>query len=92
MMQGLPFANIAHLGWVVRDINKTVKTFEDLGLGPWRRYILGETGAGHDFEWREYEGGMQNRAEVALAKWGPIVIELFQPTNWPMLTRFLETK
>ena len=32
MIQGLPFANIAHLGWVVRDINKTVKTFEDLGL------------------------------------------------------------
>ena len=92
MTQGLPFANIAHLGWVVRDINQTVKNFEDLGLGPWRRYILGETGAGHDFQERDYEGGMENRAEVALAKWGPIVIELFQPIYMPILTKFLETK
>ena len=45
MLPGLPFANIAHLGWAVRDIDKTIKTFEDLGLGPWRRYILGETEA-----------------------------------------------
>ena len=40
MLPGLPFANIAHLGWAVRDIETTVKNFEDLGLGPWRRYIL----------------------------------------------------
>jgi catechol 2,3-dioxygenase-like lactoylglutathione lyase family enzyme len=92
MLPGLPFANIAHLGWVVRDMDKTVKTFEAMGLGPWRRYILGETGTGHDFAWRDYEGGMDNRAEVALAKWGPIVVELFQPTRWPMLERILETK
>ena len=92
MLPGLPFANIAHLGWVVRDIDKTIKTFEDMGLGPWRRYVLGETGAGHDFAKREYEGGMDNRAEVTLAKWGPIVIELFQPTRWRMLTEILETK
>ena len=42
MLLGFPFANIAHLGWAVRDIDKTVKNFEDMGLGPWRRYILGE--------------------------------------------------
>ena len=92
MLPGLPFANIAHLGWVVRDVDKTVKTFEDMGLGPWRRYTLGEADGGHDFEMRAYEGGMENRAEVALAKWGPIVMELFQPTRWRMLEDFLETK
>ena len=92
MMQGLPFANIAHLGWVVRDVDKTVKTFESLGLGPWRRYVLGADGTGHDFDRRDYEGGMTNRAEVALAKWGTIVIELFQPINMPILEKFLETK
>ena len=37
MLPGPPFANIAHLGWAVRDIDTTIKNFEDLGLGPWRR-------------------------------------------------------
>lgn len=92
MLQGLPFANMSHLGWVVKDMAKAIKNFEDLGLGPWRRYILGETGTGHDFQEREYEGGMENRAEVALAKWGPIIIELFQPIYMPILTKFLEAK
>lgn len=90
MMPGLPFANITHLGWAVRDIDKTVKNFEDLGLGPWRRYVLGETGTGHDFAHRAYEGGMKNRAEVALARWGAIVVELFQPINMPIVSDFLE--
>ena len=55
MLPGLPFANIAHLGWAVRDIDTTIKNFEDLGLGPWRRYILGEADGGHDFlYWRSF--------------------------------------
>lgn len=91
MLPGLPFANIAHLGWAVRDIDKTIKTFEDLGLGPWRRYILGETGTGHDFEERDDGGGLEQRAKVALAKWGPIVVELFEPINFPVVEKFLET-
>jgi catechol 2,3-dioxygenase-like lactoylglutathione lyase family enzyme len=90
MLPGLPFANIAHLGWAVRDMDETVKNFEAMGLGPWRRYILGEADGGHDFEWREYEGGMQNRCKVALAKWGPIVIELFEPISFPIVEKFLE--
>ncbi len=92
MMQGLPFANISHLGWAVRDIDKTIKNFEDLGLGPWRRYMLGETGAGHDFENRDYEGGMEQRAKVALGRWGAIIIELFEPIYMPIVAKFLETK
>jgi catechol 2,3-dioxygenase-like lactoylglutathione lyase family enzyme len=92
MLPGLPFANISHLGWAVRDIDKTVRNFEDLGLGPWRRYVLGETGTGHDFERRDYEGGMENRCKVALGKWGPIVVELFEPISFPIVEKFLETK
>jgi hypothetical protein len=38
------FANIAHLGWAIGDLYTTIKNFEDLGLGPWRRYILGRSG------------------------------------------------
>ena len=88
----LPFANIAHLGWAVRDIDTTIKNFEDMGLGPWRRYILGEEDGGHDFLMREYEGGMANRCKVALAKWGPIVIELFEPISFPIVEKFLESR
>ena len=90
MLPGLPFANIAHLGWAVRDIDKTTKNFEALGLGPWRHYILGEADGGHDFAMREYEGGMGNRCKVALAKWGQIVVELFEPISFPIVEKFLE--
>jgi hypothetical protein len=79
------------LGWAVRDIDTTIKNFEDLGLGPWRRYILGEADGGHDFVRRDYEGGLDNRAKVALSKWGPIAIELFEPIYFPILEKFLET-
>jgi len=92
MLPGLPFANIGHLGWAVRDIEKTVKTFEGMGLGPWRRWILGEPGTGHDFAMRSYEGGMDNRCKLALAKWGPIVIELFEPINFPIVEKILEER
>jgi hypothetical protein len=90
-LPGLPFANIAHLGRAVRDIDTNVKNFEDLGLGPWRRYIWGEADGGHDFLRRDYEGGLDNRAKVALSKWGPIAIELFEPIYFPILEKFLET-
>jgi len=89
MIPKLPFGNIAHLGWAVRDIDETIKNFELMGLGPWRRYILGEDDGGHDFAYREYEGGMANRCKVALAKWGNVVIELFDPISFPIVENFL---
>ena len=89
MIPKLPFNNIAHLGWAVRDIEQTIKTFELMGLGPWRQYILGEADGGHDFAYREYEGGMENRCKVALAKWGTIVIELFEPVTFPIVENYL---
>jgi len=91
MLHRLPFANISHLGWAVRDIDKTIKTFEALGLGPWRHNILGETGTGREFETRDDGGGMEQRAKVALARWGSMVIELFEPINFPVVEKFLET-
>jgi catechol 2,3-dioxygenase-like lactoylglutathione lyase family enzyme len=90
MTLGLPFANIAHLGWAVRDIDKAVATFESMGLGPWRRYVLGEADGGHDFVTREYQGGMGNRCKIALAKWGSIAVELFEPISFPLVEEFLE--
>ena len=70
-------------GGLSRDIDTTIKNFENLGLGPWRRYILGEADGGHDFLRRDYEGGLDNRAKVALSKWGPIAIELFETNLLP---------
>ena len=89
MLPGLPFAHIAHLGWAVKDIDQTISNFESMGLGPWRRYILGEDDGGHDFAYRTYEGGMANRCKVALAKWGPIVVELFEPISFPIVEQYL---
>jgi catechol 2,3-dioxygenase-like lactoylglutathione lyase family enzyme len=90
MLPGLPFANIVHLGWAVRDIDKTIRTFESLGLGPWRHNILGETGTGREFAERDDGGGMEQRAKVALARWGSMVVELFEPINFPIVEKFLE--
>jgi len=91
MITKLPFGTIAHLGWAVKDIDQTIKNFELMGLGPWRRYILGENDGGHDFAYREYEGGMENRCKVALAKWGVTVIELFDPSGgkFPIVENYL---
>jgi len=89
MIQKLPFGNIAHLGWAVKDIEQTIKNFELIGLGPWRRYNLGEADGTRDFESRDYEGGMDNRCHVALAKWGTLVIELFEPIRFPFVENFL---
>jgi len=93
-MQGLPFSNIAHLGWAVKDIDTTIKNFETMGIGPWRRYTLGEADGGHDFAYREYEGGMANRCKVGLAKLGNIVVELFDPTGgrFPIVEKFLASR
>jgi len=89
MIPKLPFGTIAHLGWAVKDIDQTIKNFELMGLGPWRRYILGEFDGGHDFAYREYEGGLDNRCHVALAKWGTTVIELFCPISFPIVENYL---
>jgi catechol 2,3-dioxygenase-like lactoylglutathione lyase family enzyme len=91
MLPGLPFANITHLGWAVRDLDKTIKTFEGLGLGPWRYNILGDTKPSLAFETRDDGGGMEQRAKIALARWGAMVVELFEPINFPVVEKFLET-
>jgi hypothetical protein len=50
------------LGMGCQRYRYAIKNFEDLGLGPWRRYILGEADGGHDFLRRDYEGGLLNQS------------------------------
>ena len=93
MTQELPFANISHLGWVVRDVNKAIEHFENLGIGPWRRYTM--PSPGHDFQKREYlnKSGLEDTYKIALANWGPIVVELFEVVSGGLiLKRFLENR
>ena len=90
MLPQLPFANITHLGWAVRDIDKTIKTFEALGLGDLAPQYPGGHEAWTAFEQRADGGGMEQRAKVALARWGAMVVELFEPINFPVVEKFLE--
>ncbi len=73
-----PFLNLHHVGWVVRDINKTIATFESLGVGPWQRYRM--PSPGHEFSVREHFGqaGDPIVYEGAVGKMGPIFVELFE--------------
>ena len=87
----LPFANISHVGWVVRDIEKAIKHFELMDVGPWRRYTM--PGPGHDFDERIYldKTGMKDIYKMALANWGHIVVELFEVVQGGLiLKRYLE--
>ena len=44
MLSGLPFANIAHLGWAVRDIDTTIKNFKNFGSRTMAPLYLGRSG------------------------------------------------
>ena len=88
-----PFLKISHLGWVVKDINKAIKYYEDLGTGPWYKYTL--PSPGHELTKREHLGKPAESVvfEVALAKWGTIDVELFEVISGDSFPkRFLETK
>jgi catechol 2,3-dioxygenase-like lactoylglutathione lyase family enzyme len=88
-----PFMKICHLGWVVKDLNKSIKYYEELGIGPWYKYTL--PSPGHDFTRRELLGKPADSVicEVALAKWGTIDVELFEVISGDSLQkRFLESK
>jgi len=89
----MPFANISHLGWVVRDVDKAIKHFELMGIGPWRQYTM--PSPGHDFQERIYlnKTGMKDIYKIALANWGNIVVELFEVVSGGLiLKQFLETR
>lgn len=89
----LPFANLSHLGWVVKDLEKSIKHFELMGIGPWRQYTM--PSPGHEFKDRIYleKTGMQDVYKIALANWGHIVVELFEVVSGGLiLKRFLETR
>jgi methylmalonyl-CoA/ethylmalonyl-CoA epimerase len=81
----LPFLNsgIAQIAFVVEDLEQTVRNYHrNFGIGPWHFYTYGKPlvskmsyrGAPADYEMR-----------VALSYFGPMRVELIQPTRGPSI-------
>jgi catechol 2,3-dioxygenase-like lactoylglutathione lyase family enzyme len=82
----LPFGEVAHLGWVVRDIEKTLAYWESIGLG--KVHIDPE----HKIENAVFRG---KQADVSVrwgwAQLGRVGIEIFQPwKGYSAYDEFLE--
>lgn len=91
----MTFFNLHHVGWVVRDLNKSIDHFELLGIGPWNRFALPSAGPGHELiKWEHFgKPGAGFRYEAANAQMGPIQVELFECISGDSLPkRFLDAK
>jgi catechol 2,3-dioxygenase-like lactoylglutathione lyase family enzyme len=93
MTEPSPLLKLTHLGFVVRDIDKAVKTYESLGIGPFKRFSLPSP----EFKFNKIEHfgkySADHKYEVAYANAGPVGIEIFQcigGDNIPQ--RFLDEK
>jgi len=84
----LNIKNIDHVGYVVRDLDKTTKYFwEVLGIGPWEFMEFGP-----NVEKYKYYGKEDKLlVKIAEARVGDVSIELIQPVSGPSPHRdFLE--
>ncbi|MGV9408273.1 zinc-binding dehydrogenase [Nocardia sp. NPDC003693] len=70
------FGGIAQIGYVVRDIEASMRNFVACGIGPWF-FLRGVRPA--DFTYRGQPSDME--MDVAVANSGDIQIELITPTN-----------
>lgn len=91
-MEKTPFAKIDQVGVVVRDMDKAIKHYESMGIGPFKpqkklvftkRVIYGKPVVPID----------KVKNKIMVAQMGPVQIELIQPvegeSHWK---RFLDTK
>jgi len=79
-MKKAAIKKILQIGIVVKDIEKSVKTYEDIyGIGPWQ--ILGSDGSTIVREMKVY-GEIKNYSiKVAMCNVGDVEIELLQPID-----------
>ncbi len=83
------FSNLYHVAVVVRDIDKTVKRLEAMGIGPFR---AGEAPPGAEGMFYRGKPLAMDFKEL-IAKLGDIELELFQPGEKPSPWKeFLETR
>jgi methylmalonyl-CoA/ethylmalonyl-CoA epimerase len=85
------FNETVQLGIVVRDLEATVRRYEDdYGIGPWRFDRI-DLGAAHDY--REYGRPAKRSNRVAFATVGRVMWELIEPLDEEgIYARFLAEK
>jgi methylmalonyl-CoA/ethylmalonyl-CoA epimerase len=88
------FSEIAQVGVIVRDMDKAIKYYESLGIGPFKRlkpraYVLRKV-RGNPVDPRS--DSVKQRLTIACAQMGPIQLELIEPGEKAFHWReFLET-
>ena len=85
------FNETVQLGIVVRDLEATVRRYEDdYGIGPWRFDRI-DLGAAHDY--REYGEPVERSNRIAIAMVGRVMWELIEPLEEEgIYARFLAEK
>jgi methylmalonyl-CoA/ethylmalonyl-CoA epimerase len=85
------FNETVQLGIVVRDLEATVRRYEDdYGIGPWRFDRI-DLGAANDY--REYGEPVERSNRIAIATVGRVMWELIEPLNEDgIYVRFLAEK
>ncbi len=68
------------IGIVVKDVEKSVQTWEEVyGIGPWQ--VIGEEGSSLVTEMKVWGESRDYSAKVAICNVGDVEIELLQPTD-----------
>jgi catechol 2,3-dioxygenase-like lactoylglutathione lyase family enzyme len=77
-----PFSELHHIGLIVRDLNKTIKTLSSIGIGPF------EPAPMKDLSDREFRGKrVRASSDVWFAKLGHTNLELVQPLEGESLQK-----
>ena len=90
-MQEPVFNETLQLGIVVRDLEATVRRYEDdYGIGPWEFHQM-DLGAANDY--REYGQPVERSNRIAIAMVGQVMWELIEPLDEDgIYARFLAEK
>src|SRR5919206_3290855 len=90
-MREPPFTETMQLGIVVRDLEATVRRYEDdYGISPWRFDRI-DLGAANDY--REYGEPVERSTHIAVATVGRVMWELIEPLDEEgIYARFLAEK
>lgn len=82
------FSNIHHIGVVVKDLDRAIKYYESLGIGPFEPRDTSKL-----TEKEMYGKPTDFKLKIAVAQLGPVKLELTQPDgNAPVQENFLKTR
>lgn len=79
---GSPFSKLHHVGFIVKDVKKTINTLSAIGIGPF------EAAPMKDLSDREYRGKrVRSSSDVWFAQLGQVNLELVQPLEGESLQK-----